>query len=211
MCPQVCNNTIGSYFCTCYRGYMLESDNVTCAGTYTSHSHINLQTLEPSNHLCVQILMSVRIWLLGATRSVRTLLGPTLAVVEMAMSLTQMEERAKVWETDDSIYIGVTVSFPPLDIDECALMYDRCNQNCTNTPGSYTCSCYDGSRLDPDLETCQGKFSLREVWLDTSIYVPHAFCTRYQRVLGTTRHLSAILCQYCGFLQLRLYWRLYCH
>ena len=32
------------------------------------------------------------------------------------------------------------------DIDECALpKHDRkCEQNCTNTPGSYVCSCNDG-------------------------------------------------------------------
>ena len=31
-CSQRCNNTIGSYFCTCMDGYELESDNHTCTG-----------------------------------------------------------------------------------------------------------------------------------------------------------------------------------
>lgn len=43
------------------------------------------------------------------------------------------------------------------DIDECALLpnYDRrCEQNCTNTPGSYTCSCYDGYWEISELSGC---------------------------------------------------------
>ena len=33
-CSQNCNNTAGSYFCTCMDGFELESDNHTCAGDY---------------------------------------------------------------------------------------------------------------------------------------------------------------------------------
>ncbi|KAL8156502.1 hypothetical protein AgCh_001557 [Apium graveolens] len=42
------------------------------------------------------------------------------------------------------------------DINECALPnYDRrCEQNCTNTPGSYTCSCYDGYGLFSGINGC---------------------------------------------------------
>lgn len=46
---------------------------------------------------------------------------------------------------------------PLPDLNECADMNDRCNQNCTNTPGSYICSCFNGSRLLPDMETCDGE------------------------------------------------------
>jgi len=37
------------------------------------------------------------------------------------------------------------------DIDECALNY--CDQRCTNLVGNYSCSCYDGYRLENDT-TC---------------------------------------------------------
>ena len=43
------------------------------------------------------------------------------------------------------------------DIDECALNISGCNQNCTNTIGSYFCSCYPGYKLDKDDKTCIGK------------------------------------------------------
>ena len=31
-CTQICNNTLGSYFCICYIGYSLQNDNHTCIG-----------------------------------------------------------------------------------------------------------------------------------------------------------------------------------
>ena len=42
-CSQRCNNTVGSYFCTCMDGYELESDNHTCTGDqikYVGHHSI---------------------------------------------------------------------------------------------------------------------------------------------------------------------------
>ena len=41
------------------------------------------------------------------------------------------------------------------DIDECS-MYDPCDTTCTNTMGSFTCSCNEGFELGSDGLTCQG-------------------------------------------------------
>lgn len=30
VCSQTCNNTIGSYTCGCYRGYVLRPDGISC-------------------------------------------------------------------------------------------------------------------------------------------------------------------------------------
>ena len=43
------------------------------------------------------------------------------------------------------------------DIDECALNISGCNQNCTNTNGSYNCACYSGYQLAADLMNCYGE------------------------------------------------------
>eukprot|EP00731_Ephydatia_muelleri_P017659 Em0010g757a len=40
------------------------------------------------------------------------------------------------------------------DINECAVNNGSCSQVCTNTAGSYTCSCYSGSYLSSDGKTC---------------------------------------------------------
>jgi fibulin 1/2 len=44
------------------------------------------------------------------------------------------------------------------DIIECEEQTDRCAQNCTNSAGSYTCSCDSGYRLQSDGYSCNGKF-----------------------------------------------------
>ena len=31
-CSQICTNTLGSYYCSCTAGYMLNADNQTCVG-----------------------------------------------------------------------------------------------------------------------------------------------------------------------------------
>ena len=49
------------------------------------------------------------------------------------------------------------------DIDECSLGTDRCSQSCTNTIGSYTCSCNTGYTLNSDGYTCDGKITKKDV------------------------------------------------
>ena len=42
------------------------------------------------------------------------------------------------------------------DIDECEEGTDGCDHNCTNTDGSYYCTCMDGYELESDNHTCTG-------------------------------------------------------
>ena len=34
-CDQLCNNTVGSYYCSCLAGYRLLSDDITCQSKFT--------------------------------------------------------------------------------------------------------------------------------------------------------------------------------
>lgn len=43
-----------------------------------------------------------------------------------------------------------------VDINECRENTDGCAQICSNTIGSYTCSCNIGYRLDMDRHACNG-------------------------------------------------------
>ena len=45
-----------------------------------------------------------------------------------------------------------------IDINECLDDNGGCNHTCTNTPGSYNCSCYDGYLLLEDETSCIGNF-----------------------------------------------------
>jgi hypothetical protein len=46
------------------------------------------------------------------------------------------------------------------DIYECHENTDGCGQMCSNTLGSYTCSCNIGYRLDTDRHACNGTLFL---------------------------------------------------
>ncbi len=43
------------------------------------------------------------------------------------------------------------------DRDECKMGISGCEQICQNTPTSYSCRCYNGYTLRPDLHTCQSE------------------------------------------------------
>ena len=47
------------------------------------------------------------------------------------------------------------------DIDECSDGTDSCDQTCTNTLGSYICTCGTGYRLADDGQTCNGNLSVK--------------------------------------------------
>ena len=42
------------------------------------------------------------------------------------------------------------------DIDECVFDDGGCNQTCTDTTGSYYCSCDEGYKLNNDSHGCDG-------------------------------------------------------
>jgi hypothetical protein len=54
-----------------------------------------------------------------------------------------------------------SVIFVFLDIDECSLSIDNCDQNsnCTNIPGSFLCTCDDGHFWNGTV--CEGKKQLK--------------------------------------------------
>ena len=43
-----------------------------------------------------------------------------------------------------------------LDAEECSSNNGGCAHTCTNTPGSYLCTCNDGYTLAPDKRSCSG-------------------------------------------------------
>ena len=53
-----------------------------------------------------------------------------------------------------------------IDIDECGLDNGGCDQNCTNTLGSFFCNCSEGYLLDENGFTCDGaRYACASIWL----------------------------------------------
>ena len=44
-----------------------------------------------------------------------------------------------------------------IDINECRVRNGDCDHTCTNTLGSYYCSCKDGYKLAANQRDCEGK------------------------------------------------------
>ena len=51
-------------------------------------------------------------------------------------------------------WLAMILSFMTIDIDECSEGVSGCSQLCTNTIGSYTCTCRNGYQLGNDNHTC---------------------------------------------------------
>ena len=49
------------------------------------------------------------------------------------------------------------------DVDECEIGTNNCDQICSNTDGSFTCSCEDGFRLSVDGHSCVGMCRLQHI------------------------------------------------
>ena len=139
-CNQLCNNTMGSYNCSCKIGYELDTDEVTCIdinecnlndGGYdgncenTEGSYICLcptghHSLDGTGQNCTGLL----------TKAQKNLLSIT--------------------------YCAIKISIIYLDINECSSDYGGCDQYCNNSIGSYECSCSIGFSLSSDRHNCSG-------------------------------------------------------
>ncbi len=95
-CGQLCQNTPGSYSCSCRTGYRVASDGAACEGIDLILLK-NLRFFYYNNHI---------------------------------------------------------------DVDECTEDTDGCAQTCTNSIGSYTCSCASGYRLTNNSLGCNGQYTI---------------------------------------------------
>ena len=86
----------------------------------------------------------------------------TTALIQMALTIVHVlldtgytgKDSVQVNTLCVSKSTSFSLVFAHIDIDECSEGTSGCNQICSNTLGSYTCSCQDGYELDIDNHTC---------------------------------------------------------
>ena len=110
--------------------------------------------------------------LITVNKSVSTTLAPTLALATLATGWTLMGAHVQVNSWGGGGLKSVLFqSLFETDIHECNEMTHRCQHNCMNNAGSYTCSCMTGYTLSSDTYSCIGKPTshLARMWPDVTV------------------------------------------
>ena len=78
------------------------------------------------------------------------------------------------------------------DINECDEGIDDCDHNCTNTEGSFDCSCMNGYKLDSDQSNCTGKYSITCAFIGVIVY-PNQISMNVTKLLMTVITIALTL------------------
>ncbi|KAH8365730.1 hypothetical protein KR093_003824, partial [Drosophila rubida] len=164
VCQQLCENTLGSFRCSCRAGFHLLEDQTSCARddcqdldnpqlnrTRCAHQCTNL---ESGGYACV----CPEGYKLGEDTH-------SCEVLESVCSREQGHERCRpgtcLLSEDNSTFSCLcppgyaSEVFSCQDIDECAEGTHKCSHDCFNTAGGYQCLCPRGMTLqEPDGLAC---------------------------------------------------------
>ena len=70
-----------------------------------------------------------------------------------------------------------------IDIDECVERLTLCDHNCTNTAGSYFCTCLDGYMLEMDNHTCAGNDYIFLIFTNQKLHILCILCNDITTVM----------------------------
>ncbi|KAH8278249.1 hypothetical protein KR044_008526, partial [Drosophila immigrans] len=164
VCQQLCENTLGSYRCSCRDGFHLLEDQTNCAPddcqdldnpqlNRTRCAH-QCENLESGGYACI----CPEGYRLSED-------AHSCEVLESVCSREQGHERCRpgtcLVSEDNSTFSCVCPAgyaselFGCQDIDECTLGTHKCSHDCFNTAGGYQCLCPRGMSLqEPEGHAC---------------------------------------------------------
>ena len=149
-CEQICINTIGNFHCNCSEGYLINDNGFSCDGEKASFIIVHSLSIPL---IILQILMNVYPVHVIPMQLVTTLMVALAVIVSMAileMAFNVLVGTRIIIESD---YCDKAIF---TDIDECGLDNGGCDQDCTNTLGSFFCNCSEGYLLNENGLTCDG-------------------------------------------------------
>ncbi|KFD52759.1 hypothetical protein M514_06415, partial [Trichuris suis] len=163
-CVQVCENTIGSFKCSCYPGFTLAKNGKDCIGTpfrVARNEHMGFFLLKIGNGGCQHVCEDTKDKI-----SCRCHAGYTLSIDNRTCFASCRINNGGCdhvcengsFSTTCRCFDGYRLADDRrtcIDIDECADSKNNCQYGCVNEPGSYRCTCPDGYQLNGDGETCK--------------------------------------------------------
>ncbi|XP_013384434.1 multiple epidermal growth factor-like domains protein 6 [Lingula anatina] len=152
-CTHTCTNTVGSFFCTCRTGFVLDGNGLTCS---------DRDECSTSHHGCEQKCNNLQGKYYCSCNE-----GYVLAADKKLCN--DVDECSKGTQACDHNCHNTRGSYTCscrngyelasdghgcIDVDECSKGTHACDHNCYNTRGSYTCSCRNGYELASDGRGC---------------------------------------------------------
>ena len=55
-----------------------------------------------------------------------------------------------------------------VEVNECSLNTDNCEQECINVDGGFRCGCYEGYSLNPNQRSCSGIYTKSMMYTHSS-------------------------------------------
>ena len=166
-CEQICNNTIGSFYCSCDAGYQLDGNGLNCTGEF-SVVKVALRWHEWYYYVLfsTQTSMSVRMVMTTAMRMQTALTQREVSPAPATLATLEMGSCVQVSTNGSHLHLQISSILPWLvrlaDINECELEVPPCgsNANCSDTDGSFICTCTTG--FEGNGFTCTGKAAMQK-------------------------------------------------
>ena len=146
-CEGICVNTVGSFHCDCMSGFELTSDRFSCSGTVQP-------SLSVHSYICMVVNAASPFLLFFKTKCstvpscFSTLLHSPFLPFLSPLPSSPLHFIFLIF----AFYFQLEIA----DIDECAGP-NECHQECSNTVGSFVCTCLPGFVLNSDGINCERK------------------------------------------------------
>ncbi|XP_063698079.1 uncharacterized protein LOC134829016 [Culicoides brevitarsis] len=145
-CEHQCVNTVGSYTCRCMPGFEFDAKH-KC-------KDINECTKSPCQDKCINLPGSYKCTCDNIPGTKLSADGHSCVISSDSATISQQTLSSSVVSVCPRGYYFNYTNDECEDFDECSVNNGGCQDICTNTDGSYYCSCQTGYIFGPDNKTC---------------------------------------------------------